>query len=176
LSLIEVILAGLLLALMAALLADAWASFGRTAIVAVARGRVAQEANLAAEMLARDLGGCLAGQPGGSADFRDLGRQVVGSTLYLSFDDGAGSTIQISYALDPDDATRLVRKDWSTGLERTAARFVAGFDPTDLTLQGTGQGVRLDLTFRHRTYDAGGGTFSSAYSRTFTLVVPDPNP
>ena len=59
-TLIEMAVATLLLALLGVLLSDAVAAFARPANEVDHRTRVAMEANLAAEALARDLGGYLA--------------------------------------------------------------------------------------------------------------------
>src|SRR5258708_36601025 len=71
----EVALAGLMMSVLALLLGNAWASFGRPAISSVARIRVAQEANLAAEALARDVG-FLAQPTGSHTDSRHLSVQA----------------------------------------------------------------------------------------------------
>jgi prepilin-type N-terminal cleavage/methylation domain-containing protein len=180
-TLTEMLMTAFLMGLMGVLLGNAWAAFGRPAVANVARCRVAQEANLAAEALARDIGLLavpLAQQP----DSRYQNVQAdssIGTTLTLSIDDGTpGSPRTISYAADPDDSTRLVRTDLSApaGSGRVVATLLAGFE-TQRDILADVPGVRIDLTFSHRTFDRDpDGTLRTDYTRRFTLFVPDPQP
>jgi prepilin-type N-terminal cleavage/methylation domain-containing protein len=180
-TLTEMLMTAFLMGLMGVLLGNAWAAFGRPAVANVARCRVAQEANLAAEALARDIGLLavpLAQQP----DSRYQNVQAdssIGTTLTLSIDDGTpGSPRTISYAADPDDSTRLVRTDLSApaGSGRVVATLLAGFE-TQRDILADVSGVRIDLTFSHRTFDRDpDGTLRTDYTRRFTLFVPDPQP
>jgi prepilin-type N-terminal cleavage/methylation domain-containing protein len=183
-TLTEMLMTAFLMGLMGVLLGNAWAAFGRPAIANVARCRVAQEANLAAEALTRDIG-LLAVPNGQYPDTRYQNVRADGSILYLSIDDGTSAPRTISYAADPDDSTRLVRTDLSAsaGSSRVVATLLAGLDSQTDVLAGAGPGgadvtgVRIDLTFSHRTFDRDpDGNVRSDYTRRFTLFVPDPQP
>jgi prepilin-type N-terminal cleavage/methylation domain-containing protein len=180
-TLTEMLMTAFLMGLMGVLLGNAWAAFGRPAVANVARCRVAQEANLAAEALARDIG-LLAVPLPQLPDGRYQNVQAeatIGTTLTLSIDDGTpGSPRTITYAADPDDSTRLVRTDLSApaGSGRVVATLLAGFE-TQRDILGDLPGVRIDLTFSHRTFDRDpDGTLRTDYTRRFTLFVPDPQP
>ena len=175
-TVIEMTIAGFLMVVLGLLLAQAWAAFGRPAISAIARARLAQEANLAAESLAHDVG-LLSAPAGLQPDSRYQNVQPVGSTLYLTLDEGDGSARTISYAIDPDGSGRLLRTD-SSG-PRVVAMLISDFQAVRTTLplgQGGSQvpGVQVDLTFRHRAYDRDrDGSFRGDFTRRYTLFVPD---
>jgi prepilin-type N-terminal cleavage/methylation domain-containing protein len=182
-SLVEMTVTVFLMALVGLLLGHAWAAFGRPAIGVVARCRVAQEANLAAEALAYDVG-LLARPAAVEPDTRYQGAQGGTTALYLTIDDGTGATRVISYGPSPSDPTKLMRTDLSAsaGSGRVVAGLLAGFDAVADTLPGAGPngadatGVRVDLTFTHRTIDRDPitGDFRGDYTRKFTLFIPDP--
>jgi prepilin-type N-terminal cleavage/methylation domain-containing protein len=183
-TLTEMLMTAFLMGLMGILLGNAWVAFGRPAVANVARCRVAQEANLAAEALARDIG-LLAVPTGQHPDTRYQNVRADGSILYLAIDDGTSPPRTISYAADPDDSTRLVRTDLSAsaGSSRVVATLLAGLDTQTDVLEGAGPGgadvtgVRIDLTFSHRTFDRDpDGNVRSDYTRRFTLFVRDPQP
>lgn len=184
-TLLEMLLTGFLMALVGVLLGNAWSAFGRPAITTVARCRVAQEANLAAEALAYDVGR-IARPASTEPDTRYQVAQGGTTVLYLSIDDGTGAPRTISYAPDPADSTKLVRTDLSTPWEpgRVVAGLLAGFDAVHDVLPGAGAGgadvpgVRVDLTFSHRTIDRDPitGGYRGDYTRRFTLFIPDPQP
>jgi hypothetical protein len=172
-----------LMALVGVVLGDAWLAFGRPAITTVARCRVAQEANLAAEALAYDVG--LLAQPASAEpDTRYQPAQAGTTVLYLTIDDGTGALRTISYGPSPSDATKLMRTDLSapSGSGRVVAGLLAGFDAVRDVLPGAGTGsvdvpgVRVDLTFTHRTMDRDPvtGHFRGDYTRRYTLFIPDP--
>jgi hypothetical protein len=179
------LLTGFLMALVAILLGNAWSAFGRPAIATVARCRVAQEANLAAEALARDVG-LLARPATTEPDTRYQGAQAGTTVLNLTIDDGTGPPRTITYAPDPSDPTKLVRSDPAStpSTDRVVAGLLAGFDAVHDVLPGAGTGgagvpgVRVDLTFSHRTVDRDPitGDFRGDYTRRFTLFIPDPQP
>lgn len=182
-TLVEMVVTGFLMALVGILLGNAWAAFARPAITSVARCRVAQEANLAAEALAFDVG-LLARPASTEPDTRYQNAQAGGAALYLTIDDGTGATRTISYGPDPHDATKLVRTDLSapSGTSRVVAGLLSAFDAVHDVLPGAGPsgadvtGVRIDLTFSHRTMDRDPitGLFRGDYTRRFTLFLPDP--
>jgi type II secretory pathway pseudopilin PulG len=181
----EMLITGVLMSLFGVLLGQAWASFGRPAIVNTARCRVAQEANLAAEALARDVG-LLAVPADAQVDSRYANAQALGSTLYMTIDDGSGVFRTIAYAADASDPTRLVRTDLSAPANssagtRVVAGLLAGFHAQADVLAGGGPGgrdatgVRIDLTFTHRSFDRDpDGAYRGDYTRRFTLFIPDP--
>jgi type II secretory pathway pseudopilin PulG len=182
-TLVEMTLTVFLMGLMGVLLGNAWAAFARPAIATVARCRVAQEANLAAEALAFDVG-LLARPATTEPDTRYQNGEAGGATLYLSIDDGTGTIRTISYGPDPSDSTKLLRTDLSSssGTGRVVAGLLAGFDAVAAVLPGAGPGgadvtgVRVDLTFTHRTMDRDPitGLFRGDYTRRYTLFLPDP--
>jgi type II secretory pathway pseudopilin PulG len=178
-TLIEMSLAGLMMVLVATLLAQAWATFGRPAISAVARARLAQEANLAAEALARDVG-WLARPGGPQTDSRYQNVQPDGSTLYMTIDDGGGAVRTIFYSIDENDPGKLFRND--SGNKRVVATLVDGFTCENAVLpvgadDAAVPGVRIDLTLRHRAYDRDrNGTFRGDHTRRYSLFIPDPQP
>lgn len=181
-TLVEMVITGFLMALVAVLLGNAWMAFGRPAIATVARCRVAQEANLAAEALAYDVGR-LARPATTEPDTRYQNAQA-GAALQLTIDDGTGAPRVISYAPDTADPTKLVRTDLAApaGTARVVAVMLAGFDAARDVLAGAGTGgadvpgVRVDLTFSHRTMDRdpATGLFRGDYTRRYTLFLPDP--
>ncbi len=184
-TLVEMTVTVFLMSLVGIMLGNAWSAFGRPAIATVARCRVAQEANLAAEALAYDVG--LLAQPASAEpDTRYQGAQAGTTILYLSIDDGTGAVRTISYGPDPSDSTKLVRTDLSasSGSGRVVAGLLAGFDAVHDVLAGAGPGgtdvpgVRVDLTFTHRTIDRDPvtGLFRGDYTRRYTLFIPDPEP
>ncbi|HEY2156217.1 MAG TPA: prepilin-type N-terminal cleavage/methylation domain-containing protein [Isosphaeraceae bacterium] len=182
-TLVEMTVTIFLMALVGTLLGNAWLAFGRPAIATVARCRVAQEANLAAEALAHDVG--LIARPASSEpDTRYQGAQAGSTVLYLAIDDGTGNPRTISYGPDLSDSTKLMRTDLSapSGPGRVVAGLLAGFDAVHDVLPGAGTGgadvpgVRVDLTFAHRTMDRDPVTrlFRGDYTRRYTLFIPDP--
>lgn len=176
-TIVEMTLAGFLMAVVGLLLAQAWAGFGRPAISALARARLAQEANIAAESLSRDVG-LLAGPDGLQADSRYQNVQPAGSTLYLTLDEGHGDVRTISYSIDANDPGKLFRTD--SGGKRVVATLVADFQSRSVTLpimQGGANvsGVQIELTLRHRAHDRdSNGSFRGDHTRLYTLFIPDP--
>jgi type II secretory pathway component PulJ len=164
-TLIEVLFASGIMSLLVLLLSAAWSGLGRPSADAVARLRVAEEANLAAQSLARDFSGNLGEQTiGGKKLGRIVGRMVVaGPQLRLCFDgdpvngaaDWAAPDTVITYEVL---GNRLVRANLSTGTAFTVATNV---DQVQLTAQP--DGVRLDLTFSYRNV-----------TRTYTIIAQDP--
>ena len=70
----------------------------------------------------------------------------------------------------------------ASGSGRVVAGLLAGFDAVADVLPGAGPGgadvtgIRVDLTFSHRTVDRDPvtGSFRGDYTRRFTLFLPDP--
>lgn len=174
---IEMMFAAILMGVVGMLLAQSWTAFGRPAISALARAKLAQEANLAAESLARDVG-ILAAPAGVQADSRYQNAQATGSTLVLTVDEGDGTVRTITYSIDGDDPGKLFRTD-SDG-RRVVAKLVTGFACQTATLPlmdggGDVSGVKVELTLSHRTYDRNrDGSFRGDHTRRYTLFIPDP--
>jgi type II secretory pathway pseudopilin PulG len=167
-TLVEVLVAGSLMALLSMLLASVWSGFGRPMVEAAARAQIAQDANLAAASLARDFGGSLAnaeGRLGGIAVGKLVGRmQPDGAVLRLCFDGGPAPDGVAEWG-DPDTVItyqiqdgNLVRWDEQSGTVFTVARNVQEWHLDD---QGTGVEIRLTFSYRNMT-------------RTYTLVGLDP--
>ncbi len=151
-TVLEVMLVSGLMSLLVLLISGAWAGLVRPSADVIARCRVAQEANLAMECLARDLGGALADQPAGTARRgRLVGRLVVGNaSLWLCFDgepvddvaDWAAPDTVITYDVQ---ANQLVRSNLQTG-----ETFAAAANVTQMQLTEQVDGVRIDLSFQYR--------------------------
>ena len=164
-TLIEVMFVSGIMSLLVLLLSAAWSGLGRPSADAIARCRIAQETNLAAQSLARDSSGCLAEETtGGKQLGRIVGRMAVGgSQLRLCFD--GGSANGTADWADPDTVIvyevldhQLVRTNLKTG---TAFTVAANVDQMQLTAQA--DGVRVDLTFSYR-----------GVTRTYTMIAQDP--
>jgi prepilin-type N-terminal cleavage/methylation domain-containing protein len=128
-SLMEMLIASMLMALLGVLLAQACVAFGRPALEVEARARITQESILAAQSLACDLGGFLSDPPGRTLSLSQY--QFVdwdlsqGNVLLLNFQ-GQGPTdlVIISYQLQ---GNHLVRSNSSTGVAMTISNYVTGF-------------------------------------------------
>jgi type II secretory pathway component PulJ len=169
-TVIEMTVAAAMLALLASLLGATWVGLCRPALESAWRCRLAQEANLAANALARDLGGTLAnpeGRLGGLSDGVFVARMVPTSTwLRLCFHGGSDANLSpkwgapdtvISYQLQ---ANTLVRWDENSGAVVTIARDVSGFSVTPLE---DNSGLAITLAFSYR-----------GLSLTYDLVTVDP--
>ena len=164
-TLTEIMLVGGLMSLLVLLISGAWKGLGRSSVDAVVRCRVAQEANLAVESLARDLGGGLAGQIAGDKPLgRAVGRLVVaGSQLWLCFD---GQPVDGVADWGPPDTVivyevqggQLIRCDQQAGTALVVADKVSQMQLTEQI-----GGVRIELTLQYRDL-----------TRTYTVVAKDP--
>ena len=164
-TLTEVMIVSVLMSFLVVLLSSAWAGFGRPTAEVVARCRLAQEANLAAESLLTDLAGNLADQPAGTRRAgREVGRMVVaGSELRLCFDgqptdgtaDWAAPDTVVVYDVQSGN---LVRANQLTG---TVIVVAGNVDQMLLTQEA--DGLHVQLTFVYR-----------GMSRTFTMVAKEP--
>jgi len=164
-TLIEVMCASATMTLLVLLISASWSGLGRPSADAIARSRIAQEANLAAQSLARDFSNSLAEETTGFKQLgRMVGRMVVeGSQLRLCFDGGPASGTA-DWA-DPDTVIayevlngQLVRTNLKTG---TAFTVAASVDQMQLTAQA--DGLRIDLAFSYR-----------GFTRTYTMITHDP--
>lgn len=164
-TLTEVMLVSGLMSLLVLLISGAWRGLGRSSVDAVVRCRVAQEANLAVDSLARDLGGSLADQTTGKKEAgRMVGRLVVaGSQLWLCFDGGPADGV--AWWFPPDtvityhvQGSQLIRSDQQAGVALAVADNVKQMQLTEQI-----DGVKIDLTFQYRDL-----------TRTYTITAKDP--
>lgn len=164
-TLMEMMITAGLMSFLAILVSSAWVGFGRSMADSSRRCRIAQEANIAFEALARDLNGQ---QPdsvtGDRAIGREVGRLIVGGSQWMLCFDGEPANGIADWAA-PDTvltyevlAGQLVRRNESTGAEFVVASNVEQLDLLDET-----DGTRVTLTLRYRDL-----------TRTFTLVAKDP--
>jgi type II secretory pathway component PulJ len=138
-TIIEMVVATFLTALLALLLAAAVATFARPAAEVDGRTRLALEASLAAEALARDLGGYLvnaSSAPGTLQQFQfsSWSFSSDGTILFLNYQGAIpGPPYRIVTYQQQD--SRLVRTQLSDGLQTVVARNVTDFlvqpDPDD---------------------------------------------
>ena len=163
-TLTETMLVGALMSMLVLLISGAWRGWGRSSVDAVVRGRVAREANLAVESLARDLGGSLPGQVAGDKQLGlVVGRSVVaGSQLWLCFD---GAPPNGEAGVPPDTVityevqnNQLIRTNQQTGVALAVADKVSQMQLTDQA-----DSVRIDLTLEYRDL-----------MRTYTIIAKDP--
>jgi type II secretory pathway component PulJ len=161
-SLTEMMIVGGLASLLVLMVSEAWSGLGRPSTDALARCRIAQEANLAAASLAQDFGGSLPGQPTGRKQAgRLLGRLVVDdSQLWLCYegqpsndlaDWGAPDTV-VTYEVQD---RRLIRAD------KTAETAVVLADSVDrIRLEQRLERITIELTLSFR-----------GFQRTYTFVT-----
>ncbi len=160
---LEMIVAALLAAMLGALLVQAFITFGRPALEVEARARITQEAILATQSLACDLGGFLADklrdanrnhQPVSIRQLPQARTFPVGTELLLNFQGlNAGDPIVVSYQLQDN---RLVRSNSSTGVTTTIANYVSGFSVQPEPGSPSNQ-ILINITFTFRN-------FTSTYS------------
>lgn len=164
-TIIEVMLTSALMSLLVILMSDTWSGLGRSSVVAIARCRVTQEANLAVESFTRDLGGSLAEETAGEKERgRLVGRLIVGgSALWLCYDgapldgmaDWAAPDTVIVYDVQ---ANQLVRSN-----QQASTAFVVADHVDQMQLTAQADGVAIDLTFQYRDI-----------TRTYSVVAKDP--
>jgi len=169
-TLVEMIIASMLATLLGMLLAGACVTFGHPALEVDSRARITQEAILATQSLACDLGGFLADSPGrtgnlGQYQFADPPWDLSqgnppGTVLLLNFQGASsGGLIVISYQLQ---GNLLVRSNSSTGVATTIAKYVTGFtveqDP------GNANNVLITLTIAYRYF-----------TTTYSLIAVKPS-
>jgi len=129
---LETLLASVLASLLGILLGMSCATFGRPAIDVDARARITQEAILAAQSLACDLGGFLAdssGRTGTSAQYQllpfphgwDLSQSNV---LKLNYQGATAAPTDLIVITYQQSGNQLVRYDSSTGVTTTIATYL----------------------------------------------------
>lgn len=154
-TLVEVLVASGMMAVLAFLLAASWVGLGRPTASVIAHGRLVQEIGLAAAALARDLGGSLAnpkGRLGGKQQAAFVGWMPrAGGQLWLCFDGGSEPDGTADWT-PPDTVVvylvedhMLVRWDQSTGTTFPVAQCV-----DTMTLGLSEDELRIELTFKHR--------------------------
>ncbi len=157
-SVVEVMIVGGLMSLLVILISSAWTGPARSLRDAVLRCRFTQEANLAAEILARDFGGYLLDQTVFDPDYDYfVGSRVnVSGKLQICFDgdsddlpDWALPDTVITYELRANGLQEgevqtydLVRLNEKMGTEFTVATNLLDMAPTD-----QGDGVNVILKF-----------------------------
>jgi hypothetical protein len=156
----EMIIASMLTGMLGILLAQACMTFGRPALEVEARARIAQEAILASQSLACDLGGFLADSQGRAGTIQqyqfanppwDLSQGAPpGSMLLLNFQGlNSGDLHVIIYQLENN---RPVRFNSSTGVTTTIANYVNAFSVQPEPSSPSNQiAINLTITFRNFT-------------------------
>ena len=156
-TLVELMVVNILMALLVVLIAGAWRAFGPLCIEVIARGRIVNEANIAAAALHRESDN----RPNGLT----FAKVETVDESSLQFDFSADGSIPtdgnwpyvVRYSLQPPPATPdsaerlLVRSDGTTSvtiarhLESAVARNVQVDDPT-----GTKSQAEFTLSFAYR--------------------------
>ena len=171
----EMVIATFLTAFLALLLATAVATFARPAAEVDGRTRLALEASLAAEALARDLGGFSAdnsGNPGTLTQYKFASWSLSsdGTTLLLNFQGTtSGSSFIVTYQ---QQGYQLVRTHLTTGVQTVVASHVTGFlvqaDP------GNPNNVQIAITLTYPDPSSPRRPFPN-FSGTYVLIgVPPP--
>jgi prepilin-type N-terminal cleavage/methylation domain-containing protein len=168
-SLVEMIVALTLASMLGILLAQACATFGRTALEVEARARIAREAILATQSLACDLGGFLAdgsGRTGTRSQYQFTSWNLPqasppGSLLWLNFQ-GASSGNPIVIYEWLAGSNQLVRFDSSTGVTTTTANYVTAFSVAPEPGNAANVQITLTITFRN-------------FAATYTLIGVNPS-
>ncbi len=158
------VVGSILATLLGMLMAGACATFGRPALEVEARARIEQEAILATQSIACDLGGFLADGPGrtgtlGHYPFVDWDLSS-GNVLLLNFQDSTTQDIVvITYELQ---GNLLVRTNSSTGVTTTIAKYVTNFSVSSVP-DNAGQAlIQFTIAFRY-------------FTGTYTLVGVTPS-
>ena len=159
LTLVEVMVASGLMAVLAVVMSATWSGLGRPAADILYQHRVVQEAHLAVAALARDLGGA-SGGPGSPMGRKEQGRfvgwmQPAGSQLWLCFDGGDSPNDQadwgppdtvVTYELQSD---RLVRCDRAANASFTVARCVESLK----VVPSGDNALEIRMTFKFRSVE-----------------------
>jgi len=166
-TLIEVMIVGMMMVLLAIVLSSAWSGLGQPSIDTLVRCQVQQEAQLAAMSLAADCGGC---PPVSNAAIEGLqgadiftGASITDDQLQISF--SSGTTILYSF---DEDAHTLVRQ--TTG--SSASSVVIASNVYGMTLEDEGSFIEVTLTFQFR--DIGPDKYRDPYQYIFYVptVIP----
>jgi prepilin-type N-terminal cleavage/methylation domain-containing protein len=171
-TMVEMIVASALAAMLGLLLAQACTTFGRAALEVEARARIAREATLATQSLACDLGGFLADTQGRTGTLIQYPFGVppwdvsqgspAGSMLWLNFQGASdGNPIVIKYEWLTAE-NQLLRYDSSTNVTTTIANYVTAFSVQ--TEPGNSANVQITFTITFRNFTA-----------TYTLIGVSPS-
>ncbi len=169
-SMMELIIASMLTAMLGVLLAQACVTFGRPALEVESRARITQEAILATQSLACDLGGFLADSPGRtgtssqynfvSPPWNLTNGSPPGSELWLNFQGASSEDLFfIRYYLD---GKNLCRYNTSTTVNTTIASHVTGFTVEQDPISASN--VQINITIAYRFFTA-----------TYTLIGVPPS-
>ncbi|MFI5454621.1 MAG: PilW family protein [Isosphaerales bacterium] len=159
-TLVEMIIASMLASLLGMLLAGACITFGRPALEVESRARITQEAILATQSFACDLGGFLADSPGRTLSLSQYQFDVSpwdvsqgtppGTVLLLNFQGASsGHPIVITYRLQ---GNLLVRSNSSTGVVTTIAKYVTGFSVEQDPDPNYPKNVKITITIAYRSF------------------------
>jgi hypothetical protein len=168
----ELIIGSLLTSLLGLLIGTAVATFVRPVVEIDGRTRLAVEARLAAESLARDFGGYLADVDGDAGDLTQYACQwppaATADGLQLTFSGADDGPVEVSYSVQD---RMLHRRKTAAGVDSdvSIARYVSGFSAEvepDETVT-----IVLTLTYP----DAGAGA-STYFSCTYKLIGMKPSP
>jgi hypothetical protein len=163
-SVTDMVIGSILATLLGMLLATACATFGRPALEVEARARIEQEAILATQSIACDLGGFLADPPGrtgtlGHYPFVDWDLSN-GNVLLLNFQDTATQDlVVITYELQ---GNLLVRSNSSTGVSTTIAKYVTNFSVAPAQDNASQASIQFTIAFRY-------------FTATYTLIGVSPS-
>jgi prepilin-type N-terminal cleavage/methylation domain-containing protein len=166
-TLIEVMLVGMMMGVLAIVLSSAWSGLGQPAIDVMVRCQVEPEAQIAAMSLAADCGGRLPVSQAaiqGSLDGEAFSSaSISGGALVISFT--GGSTI--TYRWDQDQHT-LVRETAGA----TTSSLVIASNVYGMLLEDEGSFIQMTLTFQFR--DVGSDKYRAPYSYIFfvPMVMP----
>jgi hypothetical protein len=145
-------------------IAMSWVAFARPALEVEARARILEEAILATQSIACDMGGYLPdapGQTGTPSQYRFKDWKYPESGVFLLNFQGMSPSdvIVITYQLS---GNRLVRSSSSTGVSTTIAKYVTGFSVVADPNNSSQVSIQITIAFRY-------------YSTTYTLIgVPPP--
>ena len=172
----EMVIAAFLTAFLALLLATAVATFARPAAEVDGRTRLALEASLAAEALARDLGGFSAdnsGNPGTLTQYKfaNWSFSSDGTTLFLNFQGTSPGPPYLIVTYQQQNY-QLVRTQLTSGVQTVVASHVTGFlvqaDP------GNPNNVQIELTLTYPDPSSPRRPFPN-FSGTYVFIgVPPP--
>lgn len=174
-TILELAIASILMLVVSLVLARAWSAFGRPALLAVARARIALEANLAAEAIARDVARLARAEPGPGGAAPPPSLLGTGAALEIRVDDGSGTVRTVTYETDPQSPGKLFRSVESG--RRVVAVLVDRFEVTPATRRTAAgdrdaAGYDVALTLSHRVLDRDpDGSFRGDLTRRYLLFV-----
>ena len=164
-TLVEVMLVAGLMSFLMLLMSSSWTAFGRSLSDSITRCRIAQEANLCAESLRRELNGYLPeGTTGTKAEASVVGRLIVsGSQLQVCFDGTPANGVADWAAPDTVCIFEAVGGQLTRTNQDTGEVFVIATGVTQIQFTDLSDGIQIALTLAYRNL-----------TRTFTIVTRDP--